>query len=35
MSIVNVKIFTNMYNYEYLYRSIMLLDINVIVNKVC
>lgn len=35
MSIVNVKIFTNMYNYEYLYHSIMLLDINVIVNKVC
>lgn len=35
MSIANVKLFTNMYNYEYLYYSIMLLDINVIVNKVC
>lgn len=35
MSIVNVKIFTNMYNYEYLYHSIMLFDIDVIVNKVC
>lgn len=35
MSIVNVKTFKNMYNYEYLYHSIMPLDIDVIVNKVC